>query len=291
MNGEHRCAQPDARNLGLLRPLIAAGVPGNIGRGSPHVEANQTLIASRLRGLDHPDDTARRSRQDRILAPKCRGGDQTTTGLHEQQPRPPQLAAYLINVAPQHRRQIGIDHRGITARDQLDQPGHIVADRELREPDLARDCRQYRFVRRITVGVHQHDGDGAQPSRIGRCHGLSCTGGVNAPENLPLGTDPFINLDHVLIERCWQFDLPVEQFGACLIADAQRVAKPARDRQQDRLPPPLQQGVGGNSCPHFDSVDCGIRITDDRPNAGNRSVPISFRVLRQQLPHDQLSGR
>ena len=48
-------------------------------------------------------------------------------------------AVDLRHVAAQDRREIGVDHRGVAAADQLDQRRDLVADRDLREADLARE--------------------------------------------------------------------------------------------------------------------------------------------------------
>ena len=53
-----------------------------------------------------------------------------------------------VDVAAQHRRQIGVDHRRVAAADQLDQRRDLVADRDLGEAELARDLGQPRLVRR-----------------------------------------------------------------------------------------------------------------------------------------------
>ncbi len=43
----------------------------------------------------------------------------------------------LLDIAAQDRRQIGVDHGGVAAAHQLDQRRDLVADRDLREADLA----------------------------------------------------------------------------------------------------------------------------------------------------------
>src|SRR3546814_6529791 len=51
--------------LGFLAPLIAAGIPGHIGRGAAHVESDQTAKTRGLGGFHHAHDAAGRPRQHR----------------------------------------------------------------------------------------------------------------------------------------------------------------------------------------------------------------------------------
>ncbi len=140
----HRRAHAHAGDLGLERALELAGEVRHVGRGAAHVEADHLLEARLARGLRHADHAAGRAGQDRVLALEQLGGGQAARRHHEQQPRAGLRAssspATCCDVAPQDRRQIGVDHRGVAAADQLHQRRDLVADRDLREADLAARC-------------------------------------------------------------------------------------------------------------------------------------------------------
>ena len=117
--------------------------------------------------------------------------------LHEEQARraPPQPRHHLVDIAPQHRRQIGVDHRGVAAADQLDQRLDLVARRDLGEADLARHGGQRRLVRGPAPAVHQHDGEraiarGRTPPAARRAPPR-----VERAQHLALGGHPLVDLD------------------------------------------------------------------------------------------------
>ena len=88
---------------------------------------------------------------DRIasLPRKARRFGEPAVRLHEVKiGRGRQARRDAVDVAPQHRREIGVDNRRVATPDQLDQRRDLVADRDLRETQLARDFRKPRLMRR-----------------------------------------------------------------------------------------------------------------------------------------------
>ncbi len=119
---QHRRAHPDARHRPLAGPLVGAGEMGDVGRGAAHVEADHPVEARFRRRLRHADDAAGRPGQDRILAAEGGSVGEAAVRLHEEEAHiAAQAGDDLVDVAPQHRREIGVDHRGVAAPDQLDQ--------------------------------------------------------------------------------------------------------------------------------------------------------------------------
>ena len=152
----HRRAHAHAGDLGLERALVLAVEMRHVGRGAAHVEADQPVEARFASGLRHADHAARRSRQDRVLALEQLGGGEPARRHHEHQAggvaRSGNAAAHLLrhlrHVAADDRRQISVDHRRVAAADQLDQRRDLVADRHLREAELARERRHLLLMRR-----------------------------------------------------------------------------------------------------------------------------------------------
>ena len=115
---EHRRANPDAGDRTLAGPLIASGEMGDVRRGAAHVEPDQALLARLGAGPRHADDAAGGPRQDRVLAAEGRGVGQAAIRLHEEETRassrrPAQSGHDLVDIATQHRRQIGVDQCGV----------------------------------------------------------------------------------------------------------------------------------------------------------------------------------
>ncbi len=146
-------------------------------------------------GFHHPDHAARRSRQDRVPAFEQRGRRQPAGRGHEHEadalirgldrlpqrlPLPragegrgrgrlPRLCAWgellrhLRHVTAQDRRQVGVHHGGVATRDELDEGRDFVAGRDLRKAELARERGHALLVRRIPIGMHEHDRDRLDP--------------------------------------------------------------------------------------------------------------------------------
>ena len=217
---------------------------------------------------------------------KPRSFDQGARALHEQRPgRPAQRSGELIDIAAQHGREVGIDQGGVAAGYQLDQRGQFMADRNLREPGLARQFGQPRLVRRIFPTVHQHDRHRFEPSRAGlRKSGHGCRL-IKRGQDRTIGHHPFGNFKHAMMQRLRQDDPPHEQFGAFLRADGQRITKAASDGKQRRLTLAFQQRIGGHrgAHPHLARWQWACLRPGQRTNSRNCRVFCAVRVFGQQL--------
>ena len=100
-----------------------------------------------------------------------------------------------------------------------------------------------------------------------------------------MGCDTLVDLDHTLVEHRRQHDMPIEQPGTLLIADAKGVRKPTGDRQQRPVAFALEQSVGGDRGAHLHGLDGvagqGITVsqTEYVPNALQSCVVVTLRVL------------
>ncbi len=130
----HRCAHAHAGDLRLIGAFELAVEMRDVGRGAAHVEADDLVEARLPRGFHRADDAARRAGEDAVLALELAGVGQAAIRLHEHEARGlvADLARDLVDIAPQDRREIGIDHRGVAAAHQLHQRRDFVADRDLR---------------------------------------------------------------------------------------------------------------------------------------------------------------
>ncbi len=296
VDGQHRRAHPHPGDLGLVLPLELPRVMRDVGRRAAHVEADHTVEAGRRGRPRHPDDAARRAGQDRVLPPERRPVGQPAVGLHEQQPDPGQLGRHLVDVAPQHRRQVGVDHARVAPRDQPHQRADLVRLADLREPDGGGDRRDPLLVRGVPVAVQADHGDGAVPGRVGRPQ-LPFDGvGVQRPDQLAVRADPLGRLDHPVVERLGEDDMPVEDARPVLVGDPQRVAEPLGDHQHGRLAVPLEERVGGDRGAEPDGGDPLGRQrlarleAEQVPDAGHGGVPVGG-ADRQQLVRDQVAVR
>ena len=172
-----------------------------------------------------------------------------------------------------------------------------MAGADLGEPRRLRQFRQALLMCGVFPGVHQHDG--------ARAHAV----GHRLRERVPRGrlvqrfdrfavhADAAADLHHPLVQQRGQADVEVEQAGAGLVADAQRIGEPAVDHEQRALPPALQQGVGGDGGAHLHGVDCARRDrrvrgkAEHAADAGDGGVPVALRVLAQQLVRAERTRR
>ena len=280
----------------LERPLERAVVERHVGRCAAHVEADDPVEPRPLRRARRADDAAGRAGQDRVLAAERRRLRQPATRLHEIQLHAGQLARHLVDVAPQDRRQIGVDHRRVAPRNDPQQRARRVAGRDLGKPRRPRQLGQALLVGRVLPRVHQHDGAGMDA--VGHGSGERRAGGglVQRLDLDAVHIDAATNLNHPLVQQARQLDVQVEQARAGLVADAQRVRKPAVHDQERALPPPFQQRVGGDGGAHLHAVDGAgrdgrvRRQPEHATDAGDRRVAVAGRVLAQQLMRGQCAG-
>ena len=142
----HRRAHAHARDLGLEGALVLAVVMRHVGRGAAHVEADERG-RSRPRAPVSAMPTTPPAGPDRIASLPWNSSaavsppDDIMNISRAPELVDVELGGHLRHVAAQDRREIGVDHRGVAAPDQLDQRRDLVAHRDLREAHLARERR------------------------------------------------------------------------------------------------------------------------------------------------------
>ncbi len=297
VDAHHRRAHAHAGNLGFEHPLELAREVRDVGGRAAHVEADHALEAGLPARAHHADDAAGGAGQDAVLALERACIGQAAIGLHELQIHAGQFVGHLVDVAAQDRRQVGVDNRGVATRDKLHHRAHFVRDRHLREADRARDAGHRRFMRRVAIAMHEHDGQRAQAGVERRLQAGAGGCFIERLHDVAMRADAFIDLDHLRVQQLGQHDVAIEQAGPVLVGDAQRVAVAARDGQHGRLALALEQRIGGHGRAHLDGLDAGCRqrrtcrdaqqVTD----AGNRCVAVLFGVLGQELVRDELPIR
>ncbi len=297
MNAHHGRAQPHAGNFGDERALVFAGIVRDIGRGAAHVEADDPVETREARHLHCADNAAGRARKDRVLSLEAASIGESARRLHELQPHARQFGFDLRNVAPENRRQVGIDDCRVAAGHQLHQRTDLVADRNLRKADAARKLGEFSLVLGIAVAMHEHDRACADAGGV-RIAQIAFGGGeVERKDHVPMRADAFVDLDHAFIDQTRQYDIAHKQFWPILVRDAQRVAKSAGDDQCRALAPSLEQCVSRHRRSHLHGVDyrarnrCVRRQAEQFPNAVHCGVAVALGIFGQQLVRDQASVR
>ena len=299
----HRGADPDARDLGLQRAFELARIVGDVGGRAPHVEADDLVESRDPGGLDRADDAPGRARQDGVLALKQVGRGQAAGRHHEHQadasgggPGPATVGVLPgegggdpVDVAPQDRREVGVDHRGVAARHQLHQRRDGVARRHLGKAQRAGEVGHPALVVGKGVGVHEGDGHGVDAVGAGREQHRADRIQVGLGLDGAVGADPFVDLGDPLIEHVRLDDHLGEDVRARLMADLQGVAKALRDQEQRAVALALQQRVGGNRGAHLDAGDAARgdggrgRQAHQVADAVQRRVLVGLGVFRQHL--------
>ena len=278
---EHRRRYADAADHRLLPPLERAAPQRHVGRGAAHVEADDARRARVRRGGGHADDPARGAREQRVLpADRARLGE-AARGSHEQG-RAAERPLQPVDVAAQDGRQVRVRRGGVAARDQADERRDAVADRHLGEPDPRRQLRERGLVRQVPPPVHQHDRDAAQPVVVRRAERGLGGGEVERAQHLALDVDPLVDLDDAVGQGRGLADRAREDVGSVLIADRERVAETAGDREQRRLAAPLEKRVGrdGGADPHVDRRQRPFGDAAQPPHRLDRRVIVAAGIDR-----------
>ena len=87
--------------------------------------------------------------------------------LHEAQAHVAELRRHAVHVAAQDGGEVGVDHGGLAAADELHERAGLVRDGDLGEAGGARQLRHAPLVLRVGVAVHEGDGDGVEAGAAG----------------------------------------------------------------------------------------------------------------------------
>ena len=126
--------------------------------------------------------------------------------MHEHQLRAvvivdTQFARNLVDVASENRREIRIDDGGICTCDQFDQRTRLVAQRHLRKSDVPADSTQLFFVLRVSVTMHQCDGNRAYSVSKSGFEMLAGFGIVEFDNDITVDIDTFVNFDDLFVKH------------------------------------------------------------------------------------------
>ena len=190
-----------------------------------------------------------------------------------------------VDVAAQDRRQIGVDHGRVAAPDQLDQRRDLVADRDLRKAELARDFGQPRFM----IGDSASRASARSPARRCPARANRLQRGArlilvertqrSRHRHRPARRSRRRARRASTAGRCGARKSPAAPGSRCASASP----KPARDRQRDPLALALEQRIGGDRRAHADLADRAALLGEDAADRLQRGVVILARIFRQQL--------
>ena len=297
-------AHAHARDLGLEGALERSIEVGNVGRGAAHVEADDPAEPRHPGRLDGPHDAAGRPRQNGVLALEQVGRREPAGRHHEHQARiagarfgrDAEVLRHLGDVTAQDGAQVGVDHGRVAPADELHEPRGLVADRDLRE-HLAGDPGRPLFVGRMVPAVHEDDRDGAVTVAAKRLEKRPHRVFIERALDRSVGQHAFVDLLDPRIEQLGQHDPLGEDVGPGLVADAQRITKPACDEERRAFALALQQRVGGDRRSHLDRAhEAGRqggagRHVEAAADRFHRGVAIRSRVFAQQLRGVDPPGR
>ena len=294
MDSHHRRANPDARDQALVGTLQPAGIVSYIGRRTAHVESDQLPEPRLDPGPDHADDTAGGAGQDRVLALEEPGVRQPAVGAHEHQSRTAagprtQGFRYVIHVAAENRREVGIDDSRISPRHQSGQRTRLVARRHLGEPRLAGDLGGPPFMGREPVTVQERDRHPGNSVREGFLQRVAQHVLVQWLNDGTVRPHAFRNLCHPFVERLRQDDMQVEQPGPVLVSDAKQIPESRRGHIEGPVAGTLEERIRCDRRSHLHVVDGILREGLTRAKAKEAadpfdgSVPVGAGVFREEL--------
>jgi len=146
--------------------------------------------------------------------------------LHELQGRARrQGAGHLRDIAPQRRRQGGVEHRGFRARNELDQRARLVRQADLGEAGGGRQFAGGEFVPGVVPAMQEGDGAGAQTTGAGAAQRCEQCLAIQRGEHFAAGRQPLVRLDDLGMERRGLADVQGEDVGPRLVADFQGIGE------------------------------------------------------------------
>ena len=136
----------------------------------------------------------------------------------------------MRHIAPQDRREVGIDHRRVAAANQLDQRRDFVADRNLRKAHLARERGHAFFMIGVAVGMHENDRDRLDAIGLGCLQIRAHRREIGLALDRAVGAHALIDFNDALVEHVRLDDVPGKNFRPRLVADLECVAETFGDR-------------------------------------------------------------
>ena len=111
----------------MLKLVVEIAIKtADVRAGSAHVEADDTIEAGLSSGHRRAHDAPGRSAEEAVLGPVIITGNQAAGTGHDAESAVGQLAFHAVEVACHDRRQVGIDDRRFSARQNLDDWGQIA---------------------------------------------------------------------------------------------------------------------------------------------------------------------
>ena len=192
---------------------------GDVGRGAAHVEADDPVEAGLAGGARHADDAARRAGQDRVLAAEDGGVGEAAVRLHEEEAARlggalAQAGHDLVDVAAQHRREIGVDDR-VSPRpiSLINGSTSWLAETWVKPmpraiPASAASCAVQRQPCISTIATAR------SALVVGRLQRRARRRLVERAQHRAVGADALVDLDDPVVERLGQDDLAREDMRA-----------------------------------------------------------------------------
>ena len=219
VNHHHGRPQSDTGNPGLVGSLEFTVVVTDIRRRTPHVESDHLAETGRLTDPRHPHHPTGRAGENGILSVEKPGVREAPIRSHEFEAAPlrpgaSEFRGNPVDIPPDDRRQVGIDHRGIPPRNVFHQGADFVADRHLGVADGLCHGPQRRLVLRISIAMHEDDGDRSDPPTIVTFQ--SSPGGipVEGCDHIPVSIHTLLHLQDITVEHFRQSDIQCEQIRA-----------------------------------------------------------------------------
>ena len=286
---EHRRANADPGDLGLVRALVAARPARHVGRGAPHVEADHLREPEAARDGGAGDEPAGGTGEHRVAPAQAPPVAEPAVALHDPQPAARQLAQQSAHVTCDGWREVRVDDRRVRAREQPALRDDLVRERDLGEPRLEGEGASAQLVGRVAVGVGEDDRERLDPAVAERPELRAQRHLVERIDARSVRADAAVDLDHRLVQRLRSLDPEREDRRAGLIVDEEEVAEAARDQQRRPRAATLEQRVGAERRPHADVAGRdrrGVVEIEQASHAGERRT-----IGREDLRDAEHAGR
>ena len=131
----------------VLEEVFEVAIPaGDVGAGAAHVEGDHPREAGPPAGAGGADDPARGSGEEAVLGAEGLRPHQPAGAGHHMEGAGSERAGDAGQIALQDRRQIGVHHRRLRPREELDQGRQLRGERDVAETGLAQQPPHFLLV-------------------------------------------------------------------------------------------------------------------------------------------------
>jgi hypothetical protein len=239
----------------LVHVVEGAVEAGDVGGRAAHVERDHPPEPGPRAGERRADHAAGGTAQQAVLGTEVLAPCEAAGARHHAERPADDRSLDAAKVAADDRAEVGVDHGGLGAQQELRSRRDGRGACDPAEPLAAEDGLDLLLVRGPPGRVDERDRGALDPEREEPPRLAGDVRGVERLQDRAVRSDALAHLDDLRGQRLGLHHVEGEEVGALLVPDAEEVPEPPRDEEAGARAPPRQQRVRAESRREADLLD------------------------------------